>query len=84
MKVDALAQTQLMLAQAISALAKDVEQSIGLQLSPITYAALPTPAKIGMLVYLGDSNRNGYGQNITASGPYTVLALFDGTNWVVH
>ena len=148
MRGAALIETQRLMAQSIGALADHIEQSTGYQLTPVTYAQLPSPAKAGMIawitdasliaggggsvvagggtrsafvafdgdnwivsavkgtgvVYLGtttwaqlpatpqqgtlaaitDSNRNTYGQSITASGPYFVLALYDGTNWVVH
>lgn len=53
-------------------------------LGTATFAQLPVTPQRGTLACITDSNRNTYGQNITASGPYFVLALFDGTNWVVH
>jgi hypothetical protein len=49
----------------------------------ITFAELPTAPVQGMLTCIRDSNRDGYGQTITGSGPYIVLAFYDGTNWVV-
>jgi hypothetical protein len=49
-----------------------------------TWAQLPAPPQKGMLAAISDSNRNTYGQTITGSGPYFVLALYDGVNWVVH
>lgn len=55
-----------------------------IRLNATTWAQLPVPSVQGMLACISDSNRNGYGQNITGSGPYFVLALYDGTNWVVH
>jgi hypothetical protein len=147
-RADALAHTQLMMAQSIELLANHVEQSTGYQLTPITYAELPLDPKEGMIAWItdalllagsggsvvvgggtrsalvaydginwivgavkgtgvillgtttwaqlpasplkgmlaciSDSNRNGYSQTITGSGPYFVLALYDGVNWVVH
>lgn len=145
MRTDTIVQTQLLMAQAIQALARDVENSTGYQLTPVKFAGLPASPKAGMiacvsdavigsygvvagggsrtatvlfdgagwvitpargvggvalgtvtwaqlplspvqgtLACLSDSNRNGYGQTITGTGPYIVLAFFDGTNWVVH
>jgi hypothetical protein len=49
----------------------------------ITFAELPTAPVQGMLTCVRDSNRDGYGQSITGSGPYIVLAFYDGTDWVV-
>jgi hypothetical protein len=49
----------------------------------ITFADLPTAPVQGMLTCVRDSNRDGYGQRITGTGPYIVLAFYDGTDWVV-
>jgi hypothetical protein len=84
MRADILIQTQRLMAQTVMGLAKSIENAMGVQLKPITWAQLPANPKAGMLVYLGDSNSNTYGQAITGSGSYVVLALFDGTDWVVH
>lgn len=147
MKGDALAATQLLMAQAIFGIAEHLAATTGMAMTPVPYAELPNPAKPGMIgvvsdaaigeygivtgggtrmvlvlydndgdwvavpvrgvggaemgtatwaqlssitpkqgmiACLIDSNRNGYGQVITGSGPYIVLAMFDGTDWVVH
>lgn len=150
MRADAIVQSQLLIAQSIFAMAEQIANSTGYQLTPVPYAELPSPAEEGMiacvsdarigaygvvasggnrtaivmydgagwvisptrgvgvtqlgtitwaqlttpmpghpivqgaLACLVDSNRNGYGQIITGSGPYIVLAFFDGTDWVVH
>lgn len=84
MRGDALVKNQRMMAQAVFAIADVVENAIGVQLNPITFAELPANPKMGMLVCISDSNRGSWGQVITGGGGSNiVLAFFDGTDWLV-
>lgn len=91
MRGAALIETQRLMAQSIGALADHVEQATGYQLTPVKYADLPNP-QTGMIACINDSPVANWGQVITGGvgvgappgTAYTVLAFFDGTNWVVH
>lgn len=82
MRGAALIETQRLMAQSIGALADHIEQSTGYQLTPVKYADLPSP-KTGMIACVGDSTVATWGGIIAGGGTNTVLAFYDGTNWVV-
>lgn len=84
MRSDAVANTQLMLAQAIEALAHSIEQSTGYLLTPVTFAELPLVPGKGMIACVSDSTLATWGGVIAGGGTNTVLAFYDGANWVVH
>lgn len=84
MRADVIVHTQLMLAQALEALAMLIEQSTGLQLTPVAFADLPTPPQLGMIACVSDSTVVTWGGVIAGGGTNTVLAFYNGTNWVVH
>jgi hypothetical protein len=83
MRGDILVNTQLMMAQAIRALAEHVEQSTGYNLTPVTVAELPTTFGIGTIACITDSTVNTWGGVVAGGGTFTVLAWFDGANWKV-
>jgi len=81
MRADIIVQTQLLMAQAIQALAEHVAASTGYQLTPVTFAGLPTEAALGALACISDSTvTTGI---IAGGGSNKVLAWFNGTNWMV-
>lgn len=84
MRADALVGTQLLVAQAIGALADHIEHSTGYQLTPVPFAKLPVNPKTGMIACVTDSTVATWGGIIAGDGANTALAFFDGTNWVVH
>src|SRR5262245_66660910 len=83
MRGDAIVETQRLIAQAINALAEHIEQSTGFQLTPIVYADRPTSAKMGALACFTDSMTYVPGDIVVGGGTHTVLAISDGTNWIV-
>jgi hypothetical protein len=83
MRADALAHTQLMMAQSIELLANHMEQSTGYQLTPVTYTELPGAPKVGMIACVMDSTARVIGTVVGGGGAYTVLAWYDGTRWLV-
>jgi len=82
-RADAIAHNQLMIAQGIEQLAHQIEQSTGLQLTSVTFGELPTAPRVGMLACVSDSALATWGAVIAGGGTNTVLAFYDGTNWVV-
>jgi hypothetical protein len=84
MRADVLAQTQLLMAQSVFALAEHIDQSTGYNLTPVTFADLPTRIGKGTIVCMTDSTVNTWGSAITVGGgTNTVLAFYDGTKWKV-
>jgi hypothetical protein len=81
MRADIIVQTQLLMAQAIFALAEHVDASTGYQLTPVAFADLPTEATTGALACISDSTvTTGI---IAGGGTNRVLGWFNGTNWTV-
>jgi len=83
MRADAIVNNQLMIAQGIAQLAHHIEQSTGYQLTPVTFNELPLAPLVGMLACVSDSSLATWGGVIAGGGTNTVLAFYDGTNWVV-
>ena len=83
MRGDSIVQSQLLVAQSLFALAEHINQSTGFQLTPIVYADRPTSAKMGALACFTDSMTYVPGDIVVGGGTHTVLAISDGTNWIV-
>ena len=83
MRADVLVNTQLLMAQALDTLADHVNKSIGYGLTPVTFAELPVEPVAGMLTCVTDSTVSAWGGVIAGGGTNTVLAFYDGINWVV-
>ena len=88
MRADTIVQSQLQIAQAISALAKHMEGATGYALTPVSSAQLPRSPTLGMIACITDSTVNHWGGNIAvgggvSGGPYTVLGFYNGTHWTV-
>jgi hypothetical protein len=83
MRGEQLAQNQLLMAQAIGALADHIDQATGYQLTPLLFGSLPAPAAVGMLACVSDSTVSTWGSVIAGGGGFKVLAFFDGVHWVV-
>jgi hypothetical protein len=81
MRGDDLIQTQLLMAQAFSAVAITVAASVGTVNRPTPLASIP--AVVGMIACISDSTVNTWGAVIAGDGPYTVLGFFNGANWKV-
>lgn len=82
MRGDIIVQSQLMIAQAIGALAQQIDDSTGFALVPVPFAELPAGA-LGMLACIMDSTVNTPGAIIAGGGTFAVLAWYNGTNWTV-
>lgn len=50
---------------------------------PVTFAGLPQRVAAGTMAIITDSTVNTWGAVISGGGTFTVLALFNGTNWTV-
>ena len=83
MRGDQIVQSQLLMAQAISALAEHIEGSTGFILDPIAFAQLPAVPTPGMIGCVTDSTVTTWGAVITGGGTQTVLAFYNGTHWTV-
>lgn len=83
MRMDSLVANQLLMAQAIFALAEHFGQSTGYALTPVEFDKLPVPPRLGMIACVSDSTVSAWGGVIAGGGANTVLAFFDGANWVV-
>jgi hypothetical protein len=79
---DIIVQSQLMIAQAIGALAKSVEESTGVALMPVSFIDLPG-GRTGLIACVDDSTVNTPGDIIAGGGTYTALVWYDGINWKV-
>lgn len=82
MRGDIVVHSQLMIAQAIGALAQHIDGSTGFALTPVVFADLPTGRK-GLIACVDDSTVNTPGAIIAGGGSYTVLAWHNGTDWKV-
>lgn len=82
MRADALIQTQLLMAQAIQAIAESVEGSTGYALTPVVFAKLPAAPGRGMISCILDSPVT-TGAVTVGGGTNTVLAFYNGTGWKV-
>jgi hypothetical protein len=84
---DALVHNQRLITQAVFGIAHVLEQGVGLNLRPITFAeladALPEGPKAGMLACISDSTVNTWGAVIAGGGGNIVLGFYDGAHWVV-
>jgi hypothetical protein len=87
MRGDALVQNQRLITQAVFGIAHVLEQGVGLNLRPITFAqltaALPEGPTAGMLACISDSTVNTWGAIIAGGGTNLVLGFYDGAHWVV-
>lgn len=83
MRADILIQTQRLMAQTIFEIAEHISNSTGYALTPMPFAELPTAPAVGMLACVTDSTATAWGGVIAGGGSNTVLAFYDGTNWVV-
>ena len=83
MRADALVGTQLLMAQAINALAEHVNATTGFIHTPVKYADLPNPPLPGMTGCVSDSSVSTWGAVVTGGGSETVLVLFNGSSWTV-
>ena len=83
MRADILIQTQRLLAEAIFALADHLANSTGFALTPVVFAELPATPGVGMLACVSDSTVTAWGGVIAGGGSNTVLAFYNGTDWVV-
>jgi hypothetical protein len=83
MRGDALVSRQRLITQAVYALADHIEQATGYALTPVAFAALPTPITRGTIACVSDSTVNTWGSVIAGGGTYAVLAFYNGTNWTV-
>lgn len=82
MRGDIIIQSQLMIAQAIGALAKSMEDSTGFALMPVSFVELPAGRK-GLFACVDDSTVNTPGAIIAGGGSFTVLVWYNGINWKV-
>lgn len=83
MRGDRIIQTQLLMAQAFSAIADLVANSTGYALSPVAFEKLPEAPKVGTIACVMDSGVAGWGQVVTPGGFHTVLVWYNGTGWKV-
>lgn len=83
MRLESLVGNQLLMAQAVFAMAEHISASSGYQLTPVTFAKLPV-AQFGMIACISDSTVNTWNAIIAGGGGFGVLAFYDGTNWVVR
>ena len=81
MRGDIVVQSQLMIAQAIGALAQHIEGSTGFALAPVPFAELPAAAT-GLLACIADSPVTS-GAVVAGGGTNKVLAWHNGTSWKV-
>jgi hypothetical protein len=72
-----------LLAQSINALADHIDNAIGFQHTPVAFANLTPTPQAGMVACVNDSTVNSWGSVIAGGGTHTVLAFYDGTNWIV-
>jgi hypothetical protein len=74
---------QRLMAQAVFALAHQIENSTGYALTPVAFNNLPAGAA-GMIASISDSTVNSWGATIAiGGGPFTVLAWYNGSAWKV-
>jgi hypothetical protein len=83
MKADTIAQSQLMVAQAILALARSIDTSTGIAVEPIPFSELPAAPLAGMFQCITDSTVNTWGAVVVGGGSFSVLAWYNGTDWTV-
>lgn len=83
MRGDHLVATQLMMAQAIGALAEHIEGTTGFILTPITFAERPAAPAVGMTACFTDSTVATWGDVVAGGGTDAVLAWYNGTSWKV-
>lgn len=83
MRTDALVGTQLLMAQAVHALAEHVGATTGSHLVPVAFSDLPAPPVAGMVSCISDSTVNTWRGVIAGGGTFTVLGFYNGTNWTV-
>ena len=83
MRADALVNNQLLMAQAISALAEHVGNSTAYALTPVAFANLPASPVAGTFACINDSTVNTWGAVVVGSGTETVRAFYNGHAWTV-
>jgi len=87
MRADTLVANQLLMAQAVDALADHIGQSTGFQITPVLFADLPASPGKGMIACITDStvvaNPGAFGSVVSGGGSNTELIWFNGTDWTV-
>src|SRR6476646_6313400 len=83
MRLDALIGNQLLMAQAIFALAEHIKGATGADMVPVPFAGLPSPPRAGMVSCVNDSTAAVLGTVVSGGGTNTVLAWYNGTQWLV-
>lgn len=83
MRGDQIIATQLLMAQAVSAMSEHLLASTGLQLTPVLFADLPIPPAKGMLACVTDSTSFVPSAIVVGGGAFSVLCWHNGTNWTV-
>ena len=83
MRLGTLIGNQLLMAQAIFALAEHVDGATGSFLAPVSFDELPSPFRAGMVSCISDSTVNTWGSVIAGNGTFTVLGFYNGANWTV-
>jgi hypothetical protein len=81
-KADIIVQSQLAMAQAIFAMAEHLQNSTGMQLTPVVFDEVPDAA-LGQLATISDSTTNTPGAVVAGGGAFSVLAWYNGTAWKV-
>jgi hypothetical protein len=83
MRGDGIVQLQLLVAQAIFALAEHIDASTGYNIDPVPFAALPLAAAKGTIACIIDSTVNTPGAVVAGGGAFSVLAWHNGADWTV-
>jgi hypothetical protein len=82
-RADTIVQTQLLMAQAISAIAEHIEGATGYAITPVTFAQRPAAPARGMIACITDSSVATWGGVIAGGGTNCVLGFYNGANWTV-
>lgn len=82
MSTEALIANQLLMAQAIFAMAEHIAASTGFQLTPVAVSDLPPEPKFGMLACVNDAAAGAPGSVVAGGGTNIALVFYNG-NWVL-
>jgi len=83
MRADTLVANQLLMAQAVDALADHIANSACFALNPVTFVELPSPPAVGIIASVSDSTVNTWGSVVAGGGTNKVLCWYNGVNWTV-
>ena len=84
MRLDTLIGNQLLMAQAIFALAEHIKGTTGFLHTAVPFGGLPSPPVVGMVSCISDSTVNTWGSVISVGGgTFKVLGFYNGINWTV-